>query len=127
MENWGWTNTWSLWKYIIKNKIRAQESLQHTVSFYRFDGKIKTESIAKLVYVCGGLLTNLGKAFKCVVHDFLIAKLKIYDFTNETLNDFISDRTKKNYSFLDLLTGAPLVSLIGPQYLIFIFVVYSSL
>ena len=86
-------------------------------------------SIAKVVYVCGGLLTNLSKAFACIVHDFLIAKLKIYDFTNETLNDFISDRTKKNYScryFLDLLTGAPLGSLIGPQYLIFIFV-YSSL
>ena len=36
--------------------------------------------------VCGAILTDLSKAFYCISHDLLIAKLKAYGFDQNPLN-----------------------------------------
>ena len=73
--------------------------------------------------ICGALFTDLSKAFDCLVHDFLIAKLEAYGFTYESLkliDSYLTDRkhrTKINSSyssFLDLLIGVPQGSVLGP-------------
>ena len=53
----------------------------------------------------GTLLTDLSKAFDCIMHDLLIAKLQAYGFDNDSLN-FICNylvgreqRIKTNSSF----------------------------
>ena len=45
--------------------------------------------------ICGASFTDLSKAFGCLVHDFLIAKLEAYGFTHESLklvNSYLTDR-----------------------------------
>ena len=60
------------------------------------------------------LLSDLSKAFDCIVHDFLTAKLEAYGFSYEALKvmyNYLTDRkhrTKVNNSFrdfIDLLLG----------------------
>ena len=72
---------------------------------------------------CAALLTDLSKAFDCIVHDFLIAKLEAYGFSYEALKviyNYLTDRkhrTKVNSSFsdfVDLLLGVPQGSILGP-------------
>ena len=72
---------------------------------------------------CGALLADLLKAFDCIVHDFLLAKLSTHGFDYNSLkliNSFLSDRkyrTKIGSSFssyLDLLVGVPQRSILGP-------------
>jgi hypothetical protein len=72
---------------------------------------------------CGALLTDLSKAFDCLKHDLLIAKLSAYGFTYESLkliNSYLSERkhrTKVGSSFSDWLEsmlGVPQSSILGP-------------
>ena len=72
---------------------------------------------------CAALLTDLSKAFDCIVHDFLIAKLEAYGFSYEALKviyNYLTDRkhrTKVSNSFsdfIDLLLGVPQGSILGP-------------
>ena len=72
---------------------------------------------------CGALLADLSKAFDCLVHDLLLAKLSAYGFDYNSLkliNSFLSGRkfrTKigSSYSpYLDLLVGVPQGSILGP-------------
>ena len=72
---------------------------------------------------CAALLTDLGKAFDCIVHDFLIAKLEVYSFSYEPLkvmHYYLTDRkhrTKANGSFsyfIVLLLGVPQGSILVP-------------
>ena len=68
----------------------------------------------KLVF--GAILTDLSKAFDCISHDLVIAKLSAYGFDQNSLN-FIynylfgrSRKTKVGFSFsdlLDILFGVP--------------------
>ena len=66
--------------------------------------------------LCVALLTDMSKAFNCIVHDFLISKLEAYDFSYEALKimyNYLTDRkhsTRVNDSFsnfINLLMGMP--------------------
>ena len=49
---------------------------------------------------CAVLVTDLSKAFDCIVHNFLIAKLEAYGFSYEALKvmyNYLTDR-KQNSS-----------------------------
>ena len=72
---------------------------------------------------CGVLLVDLSKAFDCIVHDLLLAKLSAYGFDYNSLkliNSFLCARkfmTKiaSSYApYLDLLVGVPQGSILGP-------------
>ena len=73
--------------------------------------------------VSGALLTDLSKAFDCILHDLLIAKLAAYGFdynSLQMLQSYLSNRkqiTKINdaYSkYCEILFGAPQGSILGP-------------
>ena len=72
---------------------------------------------------CGALLVDLSKAFDCIVHDLLLAKLSAYDFDYNSLkriNSFHSGRkfgTKRGSSYspyLNILMGVPQGPILGP-------------
>ena len=72
---------------------------------------------------CDAQWTGLSKAFDCIPHDFLTAKLEASSFTYEALNvikNRLSDRTDRtktndSYSlFLDLLIRVPQGSILDP-------------
>ena len=72
---------------------------------------------------CGALLVDLSKAFHCIIHDVLLAKLSAYGFDYNSLkliNSILINRkfrTKigSSYSsYLDLLVGVPEGSILGP-------------
>ena len=73
--------------------------------------------------VFGALLTDLSKAFDCLPHDLIIAKLKSYGFNLTALNlihNYLTkrkQRTKINHSYSsweDILFGVPQGSILGP-------------
>ena len=73
--------------------------------------------------VSGALLTDLSKAFDCILHDLLIAKLAAYGFdynSLQMLQSYLSNRkqrTKINdaYSkYCEILFGVPQGSILGP-------------
>ena len=70
----------------------------------------------------GVLLTDLSKAFDCIVHDLLIAKLNAYGFGYEALTfiyNYLSDRKQSVRvnttcsSWKDILYGVPQGSILG--------------
>ena len=72
----------------------------------------------------GGLLTDLLKAFDCLNHELLVAKLNAYGFTLPALklvHDYLSDRkqrTRVNNSYstwLEILFGVPQGSILVPM------------
>ena len=81
--------------------------------------------------VFGALLTDLSKAFNCLPHDLIIAKLNSHGF-NLTAPNLIHNyltkrkqRTKINYSYSsleDILFGVPQDSILGP----ILFNIFSS-
>ena len=71
----------------------------------------------------GALLTDPSKAFDCIDHELLTAKLHTYGFDNDALKFIYSylkgrkQRTKKNSlysSFAEILFGVPQGSILGP-------------
>ena len=73
--------------------------------------------------VFAALLTDLSKAFDCISHDLMIAKLDAYNLDLNTIRyvaDYLSSRKQKvkingKYSeWSDLLTGVPQGSILGP-------------
>ena len=72
--------------------------------------------------VFGALLTDLSKAFDCLNHDFLIAKLNAYGFSLPALgliHDYFSNRkqrTRINNSYstwMEIVLGVPQGSILG--------------
>ena len=71
----------------------------------------------------GALLTDLSKAFDCIPHDLIIAKLEAYGFQIDTLrlvHDYLSNRKQRlklneNFSsWRDKEYGVPQGSILGP-------------
>ena len=71
----------------------------------------------------GALLTNLSKAFDCLNHDLMIAKLNAYGFSLPTLrliHDYLlnrKQRTRVNNSYriwIEIVFGVPQGSILGP-------------
>ena len=71
----------------------------------------------------GALLTDLSKAFDCLDHELLTAKLNAYGFTLAALrliHGYLSNRKQRtkiddNYlSWSEILFGVPLGSILGP-------------
>ena len=74
--------------------------------------------------VFGALLRDLSKAFDCLDHELLTAKLNAYGFSLPALrliNDYLSNRKQRTkientYStWLDIIFGVPQGSVLGPQ------------
>ena len=72
---------------------------------------------------CAAILTNLSKAFDCICHDLLIAKLNAYGVDRNALKlvyDYLSDRSQKTKvgssfsDYLDIIYGVPQGSILGP-------------
>ena len=71
----------------------------------------------------GALLTDLSKAFDCLPHDLIVAKLHAYGFSIESsklINSYLTERkqrikTKDQFnSWLDIVIGVPQGSILGP-------------
>ena len=69
------------------------------------------------------VLSNLSKAFDCLPHDLIVAKLDAYGFSTESLkliNSYLTERkqrVKMNDQFsswLDISVGVPQGSILGP-------------
>ena len=74
-------------------------------------------------YITGVLLTDLSRAFDCISHELLIAKLYVYGFSKGALNlinNFFScrrQRTKVRERFStwrEIMFGVPQGSILGP-------------
>ena len=70
----------------------------------------------------GALLTDLSKAFDCLDHELLIAKLNVYGFSLPALklvHDYLSKRKQKTKvnrtysSWLEIVFGVPQGSILG--------------
>ena len=73
--------------------------------------------------ICGALLTDLSKAFDCLTHDLLIAKLEAYGVNSRSLkilSSYLSNRKQRVHignvysSWHDIITGVPQGSILGP-------------
>ena len=76
-----------------------------------------------MVGLFGALFTNLSKAFDCLSHELLIAKLDAYGFDKNALklvNSYLSNRKQrvkinnKYSSWSEILFGVPQGSILGP-------------
>ena len=73
--------------------------------------------------IVGAVLMDLSKAFDCLPHELLLAKLSAYGFERDTLNFFYSYLKGRKQTvnikgessmFLDILAGVPQGSILGP-------------
>ena len=82
------------------------------------------------------LLTDLSRAFDCIPHDLIIAKLEAYGFQTDALNlvyDYLSNRKQRvniNETFFsswkDIKYGVPQGSIFGQLLFIYIYVTFFT-
>ena len=74
-------------------------------------------------YVIGAVLMNLSKAFDCIPHDLVIAKLAAYKFDKNTICCIYSYLNSRKQcvsvnniksTFEEIISGAPQGSIVGP-------------
>ena len=72
---------------------------------------------------CAAVFTDLSKAFECICHDLLIAKLNAYGLEQNALKlvyDYLSNRSQKTKvdssfsTYLDIVYSVPQGSIFGP-------------
>ena len=77
------------------------------------------------ILVVGAVLTDLSKAFNCIVHDLLIAKLAAYDFSNTALRyvysylNNLKQRVRINNTYSNyqkIISGVPRGSILVPVF-----------
>ena len=128
-------NTFSkFYEKVIKNQLRRfmKEYFSPLISAYRTNYSSQHVIIRLLEVwkkkldddvVVGAVLTNLSKAFDCLPHDLLIAKLAAYGLSEEALMyilSYLSNRKQcvrinDTYSeFENIITGVPQGSILGP-------------
>ena len=91
-------------------------------------------------FVVGAVLTDLSKAFDCIPHDLITAKLSTYDFSDEAyIYSYLTNRRQcvlinNTHSQLEtIISGVPQGSILGPILFnlsindLFFFVVLASL
>ena len=78
----------------------------------------------------GALLTDLSKAFDCLSHNLLIAKLNAYGFDNKAVRfvyDYLTSRKQRTKisntyrSWQEIISEVPQGSILGPLFNIDIF------
>ena len=83
----------------------------------------KWEKVLDKGGTCGALLTDLSKAFDCLPHDLLIAKLHAYGLDYQSLkilSSYLRNRKQRVRlgsifsTWHDILTGVPQGSILGP-------------
>ena len=73
-------------------------------------------------YIVGAILMDLSKAFDCISHDLIIAKLAAYGLDDTALQLIFSYlknrkqcvRINNTYNFENIITGVPQGSIVGP-------------
>ena len=98
---------------------RKNYSTQHVLTNLIEEWKEKLD----INYVVGAVLMDLSKAFDCVPHDLIIAKLSAYGFEHTALEFLLSYLTNRKqaarlnglYSLFELIVaGFPQGSILGP-------------
>ena len=83
---------------------------------------------------CAALLTDLSKAFDCLPHDLIIAKLHAYGFDKASLrlmHSYLTDSIRESKSIIPIAFGASSnmgclkVQFWVPYYLIYFYVICS--
>src|SRR5215510_8183399 len=111
---------------LVKEQFGFREKLSTDTATYAFLNKVLS-SLDKKNYV-GGLFCDLQKAFDCVIHDILLAKMKFYGITGIAYNlirSYLENRyqriTMKDSKFNKLSStwehekhGVPQGSVLGP-------------
>ena len=104
-----------------ENSGRNWPILSSLYHFHRFHQEYLDEN-----FVVGAVLTDLSKAFDCIAHDLLIAKLAAYGFSGTALRyvySYLSNRkqcvrindTYSNYQ--KIISGVPQGSILRPIFL----------
>ena len=64
--------------------------------------------------VFAALLTDLSKAFRCIAHDLIIAKLAAYGFDTNALKLIHNYLSNRIWKWKDIFYGVPQGSILGP-------------
>ena len=103
----------------ILSGFRKRYSTQHALLYMLHNWQREIDQGKRV----GVVLMDLSKAFDCINHDLLIAKMHSYGFSKQSLRlikDYLTDRKQRVgldgvfSTWLDLLTGVPQGSILGP-------------